>query len=94
MNLEELLNTTPEELAKLQFKELKSAAIATLQKVIDQLERDRFDLVATGFSPAGDGMGEDNSYISFKHIHPKLEDIGDVLEILESLQSTIGKGSK
>jgi uncharacterized protein (UPF0297 family) len=93
MKLDKLLDTTPEQLAKLQFEELKREAVETLRNFTDLLDNEKFQEIEKliGYSPAGDDMGCDNQYIKFNHIHKSMDDIGDVLNKLVELKKLIKK---
>jgi len=93
MKLDKLLDTTPEQLAKLQFDELKREAVETLRNVAELLDNEKFKEIEKmiEYSPAGDGMGCDNQYITFNHIHKSMDDIGDVLNKLVELKKLIKK---
>jgi len=103
MKTSELLKLTPEELAKTQFKELKKETIKRLSEIVELLKNTHKDFQDqlnkyTDSSPAGDGMGCDNSFISFSDILEVTDDRGtdfkDVLERLDVLQKIAYKGEK
>lgn len=98
MNINELLSTTPENLADKQFNAVKEHAIQILEKVISHLKKDEFEEVKsmTNFSPSGDGMGCDNSFIDFKLNSDDKDgtDICQVIDILKSLNEIKGKKRK
>ncbi len=85
MDIKEIMETTPEDLAILQFNTLEKAALDILQRMSIAIQN-RDYIAARSMvdeSPAGDGYGCDNSYIDFSET--TCEDIGDVLERLEHL---------
>ena len=71
------------EIKGIKFKELKKDTIETLERVLRLLKEDKFDDIEdiTDFSPAGDGMGCDNSYISFNG-----SDISERVDNLDNLK--------
>lgn len=85
MDLNELLKTSPEGLAELQFKELKSHVLHVLDRAQEYVRSENFDK-AVGmclYSPAGDGHGSDNNFIDFA---PKGNNDGwDFVEVCEKL---------
>ena len=88
--MNEFLKTTPETLAKNQYRELKAYALDRIKEVYKLLERDELDTLETLLddSPAGDGYGSDNMYISFGKIFSKdlNADIGEVIYKLRKLK--------
>lgn len=63
---------------------LKIAIIDRLTFVLESIKKDEYDKIIPliGDSPAGDGWGCNNRYISFKDI-TGLEDIGDIIDYLD-----------
>lgn len=62
---------------------LKRKAATLLRIYAKALEEENFDLIPTKWSPAGDCIGCDNSYIDFTETC-NLEDIGDIIDELRS----------
>jgi hypothetical protein len=98
MELSELLDTSPETLAIAQKKALSAHVCARLSQIMDAIHQGRYDEVRklTFESPAGDGMGSDNTCIDFapaqitKHgAYPDVWDIGVVLAKLQQLDEVI-----
>lgn len=85
MKIKELLETNPNDLAEKQETALREYAIEKLKKIADLLKWRKYDEVAEMLevSPAGDGMGYENSYIDFSETG--LDDIGQVVEKLKEL---------
>jgi len=85
MDIKELLATTPQDLAIKQKEALVSYVSKELRNIATLIEAGKYEKVYdeyVEFSPAGDGYGEDNNYISFE-----IGDIGDVLDKLKALSS-------
>lgn len=91
MDLKELLSTTPEDLAKLQHKELKKIVLNKLKEISKLIENEKYDKIEeyTVFSPAGDGMGTDSYHINFGYAESMKEDIIDVIDRLKELKDMI-----
>ncbi len=94
MNIKEIMQTTPEDLAILQFNTLEKAALDILQEMSIAIQSRNYSKAAsmTGYSPSGDGYGCDNSYINFSET--SCEDIGEVLERLEQLYKLTQEANK
>jgi hypothetical protein len=88
IDLYELMQTKPEELAKIQYEKLKEHTINRLRKIINLIENDAFDEVRNKltFSPAGDGMGSDHWFIDFDYGSTEM-DLMEVINVLENLKS-------
>ena len=88
MNLKELMSTKPNDLAKMQFKELKAHVLKVLSKVTTEIKNDNLEIIEslTFHSPAGDGYGEDNHCIDFDYGDGNC-DILYVVDILKQLKS-------
>lgn len=96
MKLEQLLKTTPETLAMEQYAALKEHVIKTLNTVLEAIENDAAYSVVekmTAYSHAGDGNGNDNSFINFGFSEKEPLDIMEVVGRLEELR-TISKKKK
>lgn len=96
IKLEQLLKTTPETLATEQYAALKEHVIKTLNTVLKAIDNDvGYSVIVkmTSDSPAGDGMGCDNSFINFGFSEGEPLDIMDVVSRLEKLR-TISKINK
>lgn len=96
MKLEQLLKTTPETLAMEQYAALKEHVIKTLNTVLKAIEDDAAYTVIeemTSYSPSGDCMGLDNSFINFGFSEKEPLDIMEVVGRLEELR-TISKKKK
>lgn len=95
MDLDKLLKTTPESLAKLQYDLLKDHAISVLRKALTLMEKGEPEKIAVFFSPAGGGGGCDNHCIDFSIPGSGVTlDIEEVTERLISLKNIIQKGKK
>lgn len=88
-NLRKFLQTKPENLAEQQHIMLKEFVVERLQKIIDLIDKEEYVdvLKMTAFSPAGDGYGQDNSYIDFSDVFGVEADIEVVIEKLQQLKS-------
>ena len=98
MGVKEFMATKPESLAARQHDMLKQVVIARLREIASLLEQDLYEVVRgmVQNSPAGDGMGCDNQYISFDDIIEDKHDgsdIGTMINRLEDLLK-IQKGGK
>lgn len=94
--LQQLLKTTPENLAEQQFNCLKEHVCKVLKEIHGCIEDDKHDALRdmTFESPAGDDMGSDNVCIDFGALHLNgkqhlVSDIGEVLDHLEDLLKII-----
>lgn len=87
MSTTNILDIRPETLAREQETHLRLAAVNHLHEVADLIHIGNYAKAREylDHSPAGDGYGRENDYIDFSSIHPKLEDLGDVIERLEEL---------
>ena len=67
MDIKKLMKTSAATLQEIQHRELKLHAIEILTKVIYLIKEERYADVLdfTQSSPAGDGMGDDNTFIDF-----------------------------
>ena len=76
-------------------KALKDAVIKKLKQIISHIEKDEFSVIYQFLenSPAGDDFGCENKYISFED-ETGLEDIGDVLDELQDIDSRLKGGKK
>jgi hypothetical protein len=94
INIKELLDMRPEDLASKQYDELKDATIEILKDIISNLDKDRLDRVSSclEFSPAGDGYGRDNDFICFDSLG--FEDIGQVIKRLKEIKVVIDSSKK
>lgn len=103
MELLELLQTSPETLAEAQRKALTTHVCARLGQMIEHIRRGEYDAARemTFDSPAGDGMGMDNTCIDFTPEGLGKKDgwdkdgpwdIGNILGRLESLTEVITAG--
>jgi len=77
------------EIARIKQQELKIMVLQTLDLVEAAIRADKYDRIPTEFSPAGDDMGRENTYISFNRW-----DIGEVIEELTELKKIIDGGAK
>lgn len=97
MDLNELLKTSPEGLAELQFKELKKHVIGVLMRAKDAVDRDDFTQasVMCCYSPAGDECGTDHDFINFAPKGNKDEwDFAEVCEKLHQLKELFNPKKK
>jgi hypothetical protein len=97
MDLKTIMNTTPEALAKLQYKELKSFVLERLNEIVQLIKDDKYEKLDEFLfnSPAGDGYGMDNMCINFSY--DALEnrvDISEIVEKLTYLKSIMNRKSK
>jgi hypothetical protein len=88
MSIKETLSLTPENLAEKQEEALKHYVIGRLNNIIDLIQKSKYSEVDNllGYSPSGDGHGEDNSYILFDEFGSNA-DIGDVIQRLMALNT-------
>lgn len=89
MKIDDILRMTPETLAKTQHASLTEHVVNILESVLENVKLGRWDEIEnqTCFSAAGDGMGDDNQFISFGSIFGKDHaDIADVTERLIELE--------
>lgn len=65
---------------------LKNAVVERLNAVVKAIKEDNLEEINTfiDYSPAGDGYGCNNQYISFKDV-TDCEDIGDVINALSKI---------
>lgn len=96
MDLSKLMETSPENLAKLQYNELKAFAVITLENVLAYLKQENFEIIRNKYlfdSPAGDGHGSDNRCIDFSYDDKQTysTDIGDILDTLEGLKKIMNE---
>lgn len=88
MDLKTLMETSPEDLAELQYNELKNHTIGILEQVKKQLYDDDFEQVKNNlvYSPAGDGYGSDNYFIDFSYSPQKGTNYSlDLMDIIDQL---------
>ena len=85
MDIVELLNTTPEELARKQYEALEAHVLNTLDTVKTCIKARSWDDIPMAFSPAGDDMGCDNYFIDFK-LSQYGTDIAEVVNRLKELE--------
>ena len=96
MNIElsELMNTTPQELASLQHDALKKHTLEVLNIITNIIKNEQYDSLMKDenrlleFSPAGDSYGNDNYYINFSYMKDELMDIKEIVEELRDLKKT------
>ena len=69
------------EISRIKYRELRKMTIDTLKQVLQLITNEQYELIPTQFSPAGDGMGDDNTYISFSGW-----DIGMIIDELTKLK--------
>jgi hypothetical protein len=87
MDLKNILAVRPETLAQEQEKALADFTSGRLCEIAALISAGAYEQVKSylAYSPAGDDMGCDNSYISFKD-ETGLEDIGEVIDRLIELE--------
>ena len=94
IDLDKLMTTTPESLAKLQHDTLKAHFLDVLKSIQDAIQHEEYneeDLPLFN-SPAGDGWGLDNVCIDFSYAgHSDPIDIQEALTMLRKLRA-IAKG--
>lgn len=90
MTTSELLELDIESLEKAKFEAVKQECIKKLELITNLIKNNYFKQVFEYLedSPSGDGYGQENQYISFNEISPKI-DIGEVIRILSKLQNRI-----
>lgn len=89
IDLAELL-ATEGDINKVKFELLKSHTLATLNTIVKLISNNNFQSLTDdrrlyGYSPAGDGMGEDNHYLEFCGGRDILEVVTELRELYESL---------
>lgn len=97
MKLHDLLQTTPESLATIQYHALKEHAVERLKVIAKLLDQDDLQGVRDFLnnSPAGDGMGSEVDYIAFDlyahnpSSYRENDDLGSVCDKLENLQRMV-----
>ena len=85
----EILEVSPENLAEKQYQALLNHGVGILEKMIKHLKKGEFDLAKsmTNYSPAGDCMGTDKSFIDFDFTgENEGDDIQDLITKLKSLK--------
>lgn len=94
--LDQLLATSPEDLAKLQHDELQNHTLNVLRTMSDYIKAGDYQAAEdmTFHSPAGDEMGCDNDCIQFTYDPEQDMDILDVVERLGTLQEQAQSGQK
>ena len=94
MFIKELMETTPENLAKKQHEALTKFLAERLETLAFAVRDRQYTKIENllNFSPAGDGHGCDNYYIKMEECG--LEDIGEVVDRLKSLAQVAGLDSK
>lgn len=94
MNTQDVMAMTPETLAIEQKKLLKLTSIRILKQMQDYLKKEDWESAENmlGFSPAGDGMGDENHFIDFADALFDGADIGNVIERLKDLDTIINVG--
>lgn len=90
MTTSELLELDIDSLEKAKFEAVKKECIKKLELIINLIKNNEFKQVFEYLedSPSGDGYGQENQYISFDEIYPKI-DIGEVVRILSKLNNRI-----
>ena len=99
-NLASLLSTSPTTLAAAQHKALKAYVLERLAAVVKCVQTENYAGLdpLVEFSPAGDGNGCDNHYISFpvpgnSGVHPlDIKEVADWLQKLAAQSNTPSKG--
>lgn len=88
-----IMDLNIENLAKEQYNYLKDHTIKTLLNVIEDLENDNFKSLEKRlvWSPAGDGMGEDNYYINFGYKEGMETDLHEIIDEMASLKRSFTK---
>lgn len=88
MNLNDLLATTPESLADMQYKALRNNVVSQLDTLKELIIAGDFDGVAemVEYSHSGGSVGKDSYYIVFA-----CGDIGETCAKLESLAKIAGR---
>ncbi|WP_010497812.1 hypothetical protein [Paenibacillus elgii] len=89
MDLKTLMNTRPEELAKVQYSAFKSHVISILEQTIQNIYDENYVSILDKlvYSPAGDGYGCDNHFINFSYDQDNIDNAIDLYEAVEKLQS-------
>ena len=100
MDVKEILSINVENLAKRQHEAVKNHALNILEIVSTLIKTEQYSKIhdLCQFSPAGDGMGDDNNYIDFgiKGIGNELEtmDICQLCELLQKLKNSAAPSLK
>ena len=91
-DIQDILRITPENLADQQLEALKNHVKNRLSQIIALVDREAFSEIGgfTQSSPAGDGYGSDNEYISFVNDW----DIAEVFDRMGALKNSKKKGRK
>jgi hypothetical protein len=78
------LGINTDDIDRLQKKKLKEYAISVLKEITNAIEQDNFSLIKKHlvFSPAGDCMGYDNTFIDFGKVTGSTMDIEDLVYYL------------
>lgn len=86
MNIKEFLATTPESLAQKQHDALKAYVVEELKKFTQLISNEKYNEAKSclNFSPAGDGYGSENYYLSFDEVG--CDDLSNVLSRLKQLK--------
>jgi len=84
MDLYELMETEPEELAQLKYEKLKEHTLRILVEIKDLIENDAFNEIRKKliFNPAGDYMGTSHCYIDFDYGNGEM-DLNEIINLLE-----------
>ncbi|KYC52642.1 MAG: hypothetical protein AMQ22_00692 [Candidatus Methanofastidiosum methylothiophilum] len=79
---------TNKQINDLKFSNLKQLTIDRLKIIAKLLEEEKFEDVQNhlAYSPAGDGMGDDNYYIFFYDLVDGINDLNDVCNYLKELK--------
>jgi len=78
------LGINTDDIDRLQKKKLKEHSISVLKEIINAIEENNFSLIKKHlvFSPAGDCMGYDNTFIDFGKVTGSTMDIEDLVYYL------------
>lgn len=86
-----ILDTSIEQLREDQLKALREHFCGVLEEIRNLFMEEKYQEISdkyVAWSPAGDGMGDDNHFINF-YWHPDADrcDIGDILQMAAKLSN-------
>lgn len=95
IDLNKLMETTPQELAKVQHDALKQHVLAVLDNIRSLIQKENYTFILDEnrevilYSPSGDGYGQHNHFINFGYQKDNPLDIKEVVSQLNSLKTQI-----
>lgn len=98
VNLEQLMATTPESLAKLQMDELQKHALDVIDEVRAIIARGEYSRISEKdemvvYSPAGDAHGTDSHFVNFGFREGDEIDVKEMCHALRELQQIVERGN-